>query len=88
MMQDIRDHGPHVLPFNNGAPLRKEYIGLIDFVDHQLAVMTLFFFNVVDGSHPHAALQAFQFVGQVVAGWGLLVLEASRGGNRWRAVSL
>ncbi|KAI4112758.1 MAG: hypothetical protein LQ345_006141 [Seirophora villosa] len=86
MMGHVHDRGPHVLPFTDEAPLKKCYIGIAP-VDYQLTALTLFFYNVVDGSHPHASLQAYHFGGQIAAGWGLLVLESLRNSNRWRAIS-
>ncbi|KAL8949356.1 MAG: hypothetical protein Q9222_004530 [Ikaeria aurantiellina] len=87
MMNDIRDHGPHLLPETNGqAPLKTTYTG-IAAIDYQLTVLALFFYNIVDGSHPGACLQAYQFCGQLVAGYGLLVLESYRRGNEWKMIS-
>ncbi|KAL8650368.1 MAG: hypothetical protein Q9210_003858 [Variospora velana] len=86
MMGHIRDHRPHILPFTDDAPLRQYYTG-VALVDYQLVVLTLFFYNLVDGSHPNASLQAYHFGGQIAAAWGLLVLESLRNGNKWRAVS-
>ncbi|KAL8677808.1 MAG: hypothetical protein Q9186_005788 [Xanthomendoza sp. 1 TL-2023] len=86
MMNDVRDNGPHFLPFTDKAPLRKLYTGIAS-LDDQLTVLTLFFYNIVDGSHPHACLQAYHFIGQIVAGWGLLVLESLRYSNQWSIIS-
>ncbi|KAL8827341.1 MAG: hypothetical protein Q9170_007054 [Blastenia crenularia] len=85
-MADLRDHGPHTLPYTDEAPLKKHYTG-IGLVDYQLTVLTLFFYNIVDGSHPNASLQAYHFAGQIIAGWSLLMLESLRAGNRMRLVS-
>lgn len=87
MMRDIRNHGPHLLPYTDRAPLKKIYTG-IAAVDYQLTVLILFFYNVVDGSHPGACLQAYHFVGQTFAGYALLVLESLRYGNEWKIISL
>ena len=87
MISDIQDNGPHILPFNGNAPLRKVYTG-IDQIDDRLTVLALFFYNVVDGSHPHACLQAYHFAGQLIAGWGLLMVESLRHSNRGRMISL
>ncbi|KAL8658587.1 MAG: hypothetical protein Q9202_007516 [Teloschistes flavicans] len=86
MMRDIRNNGPHLLPYTDGAPLKKMYTG-IAAVDYQLTVLILFFYNVVDGSHPGACLQAYHFVGQTFAGYGLLVLESLRYGNESKIIS-
>lgn len=85
-MANLRDHGPHVLPYTDKAPLRKQYTG-IELVDYQLTVLVLFFYNMVDGSHPNACLQAYHFGGQIISGWSLLVLESLRWGNRSRLIS-
>lgn len=86
-MANIRDHGPRILPYTDKAPLRTQYTG-IELVDNQLTVLTLFFFNIVDGSHPNACLQAYHFGGQIISGWSLLILESLRWSNRSRIVSL
>ncbi|KAL8904281.1 MAG: hypothetical protein Q9207_003377 [Kuettlingeria erythrocarpa] len=87
MMNNIRDPGPHiVLPYTNGALLKEHYTG-IGAVDYQLRVMAIFFYNLVDGSHPSACLQAYHFGGQLVAGYALLTLESLRSSNRWRIIS-
>ena len=69
------------------APLKQIYTG-VGFVDKQLTILTLFFWEIVDGSLPVASLQAFQFAGQIGAAWGLIMIEGTRRGNRWRLVSL
>ena len=86
-MADIRDNGPHVLPFTDKVPLKRVYTGMGP-VDYQLTTLMLFFYNILDGSHPHASLQAYQFVGQLITGWSLLVLESLRESNRGRLISL
>ncbi|KAL8991770.1 MAG: hypothetical protein Q9169_007664 [Polycauliona sp. 2 TL-2023] len=63
-MANIRDNGPHTLPFNGNAPLRRIYTG-IGPIDYQLTVLSLFFYNIVDGTHPQACLQAYHFAGQL-----------------------
>ncbi|KAL9601484.1 MAG: hypothetical protein Q9179_002853 [Wetmoreana sp. 5 TL-2023] len=85
-MQDIRDNGPDILPYTDGGPLRKTYTG-IAMVDYQLTILVLFFYNIVDGSHPNACLQAYHFFGQAIAGYSLLVLEGLRYGNKWKIIS-
>ncbi|KAL8872009.1 MAG: hypothetical protein Q9174_002287, partial [Haloplaca sp. 1 TL-2023] len=86
LMEELRDNGPHILPYNNGAPLRKSYTG-IALIDYQLTVLVLFFYNIVDGSHPNACLQVYHFFGQAPAGYTLLLLEGLRHGNKLRAIS-
>lgn len=87
MMKHIRDVGPHVLPYTDGAPLKKHFIG-IAAVDYQLTVLTLFFYNIVDGSHPSATLLCYYFGGQLASAWGLVLLESERYCNKWSVISL
>lgn len=87
LMTKLRDHGPHILPYTDDAPLKTRYTG-IAFVDYQLTVLTVFFYNIVDGSHPNACLQAYHFGGQFISGLSLLVLESLRSSNRSRIISL
>ncbi|KAL8860627.1 MAG: hypothetical protein Q9178_002980 [Gyalolechia marmorata] len=85
-MAEIRDNGPHVLPFSDKVALKRVYTG-VGPIDYQLTTLMLFFYNILDGSHPHASLQAYQFVGQLITGWSLLVLESLRESNRGRLIS-
>lgn len=87
MMKRIRDVGPHVLPYTDGAPLKKIYTG-IAAVDYQLTVLTLFFYNIVDGSHPTTNLLCYYFGGQLASAWGLFLLESERYCNKWSIISL
>ena len=82
----IRDTGPQLLP-GTKAPIKTIYIG-IEAVDHQIAVLALFFWELVDGSMPNASLHCFRFAGQIAAAWGLVMLEAMRVGNQRRIISL
>ena len=68
-------------------PVRTVYTG-VPAIDDQLTVLTLFFWEIVNGSNPSASLFCFYFATQVACGWGLLVMEGSRHGNRWNLVSL
>lgn len=67
-------------------PLRSTFTGFAR-VDRQLAVLVTFFAPVTDGGD--AALTAFSIAGagQFGAIWTLLVMEALRRGNNWKAVS-
>lgn len=85
-MSHIRDVGPRTLPGTN-APLKTVYIG-VPAIDYQLTVLTLFFWEIVDGSNPAASLFCFHFATQVACGWGLLMVEGLRRGHRWRILSL
>lgn len=85
-MIHVREVGPRVLP-GTDAPLERSYTG-IGKLDYQLTVLALFFWELVDGSRPNASLLCFHFAGQITAGWGLLMMEGLRKGNRGRFVSL
>lgn len=86
LMRDVRDRGPHILP-GTKAPLKKSYVG-IGWIDYQLTVLTLFFWEAVDGSRPAASLFCFGFAGQAAAAWSILYVDGRRLGNRWKLVSL
>jgi len=85
-MSHIRDYGPKILP-GTDEPLKTVYIG-ISSIDYQLTVLTLFFWELVDGSHPAASLFCFHFATQVACGWSLLMIEGLRRGHRWMMISL
>ena len=68
-------------------PVRTVYTG-IPVIDYQLTVLTLFFWEIVNGSNPSASLFCFYFATQVACGWGLLMVEGLRHGNRWSLISL
>ena len=85
-MSHIRDVGPRLLPGTNEA-LKTVYIG-IRVIDYQLTVLTLFFWELVDGSNPSASLFCFHFATQIACGWGLLMIEGLRRGHRWKMLSL
>ena len=85
-MADIRDVGPRLLPGTN-EPVKTVYTGIAP-IDYQLCVLALFFWENVDGSNPAGSLFCFHFATQVACGWGLLMIEGLRRGNRWRIISL
>lgn len=85
-MIHVRDVGPRILP-GTDAPLKTSYTG-IGMLDYQLTVLTLFFWELIDGSRPDASLLCFHFAGQITAGWGLFTMEALRPGNRRSLISL
>ena len=85
-MAHIRDVGPRELR-GTEAPLKTSYTGF-DFVDQQLTVLALFFWETVDGSMPNVSLHVFHFGGQIAGAYGLVLIESMRAGNRWRLVSL
>lgn len=86
LMTHIVDEGPRILP-GTDAPLKTSYTG-VRMLDYHLTMFTLFLWELIDGSNPNASLLFFHFVGQIAAGWGLLMVEASRTGNRGSMVSL
>lgn len=68
-------------------PLRAHWTG-IPVLDRLAVQFIAFFWPVLDGANPSFSLQAVHFLGQGYAIWTLLVVEAFRVGNTWRAVSL
>lgn len=84
-MAHIRDVGPRLLP-GTKEPLRTVYTG-VPRIDYQLTVLALFFWENVNGSNPTGSLFCFQFATQVACGWGLLMIEGLRNGNRWTVIS-
>lgn len=87
LMKEVRDVGPHILPATEGmAALKKTYIGF-GWIDYLLTVLTLFFWEAVDGSSPSASLFCFMFAGQLTAAWTILYVEGRRYANRRRLVS-
>ena len=85
-MKHIRDLGPRLLP-GTDQPLKTVYTGIVA-IDYRMTVLALFFWEHVDGSFPAGSLFCFHFATQVVAGWGLLMIEGSRHGNQWAVISL
>jgi len=85
-MSDIRDFGRRLLP-GTKEPLKMFYLG-IPAIDYQLTVLTLFFWEQVDGSQPNNSLFCFHFATQTACGWGLLMIEGHRPSNRWKIISL
>lgn len=78
--------GPQILP-GTTAPLRTFYTG-IEWIDYQLTVLCLLFWELVDGSQPNASLLLFHLGGQTAALWGLLMMEKLRSGNKGRIITL
>jgi hypothetical protein len=85
-MIHVLEIGPRLLPGTNES-LKTSYTG-IPKLDDRLTVLVLFFWEMVDGSKPNASLLCFHFVGQIVAGWGLCMMESLRTGNRRRMIAL
>ena len=85
------DHTAHsrklgLLP-GTKEPVRTVYTG-VPVIDHQLTFLTLFFWEIINGSNASASLFGFYFATQVACGWGLLMVECLRPGNRWSLISL
>ena len=68
-------------------PVRTVYTG-VPAIDYQLTFLTLFFWEIVNGSNASASLFGFYFATQLACGWGLLMVESLRHGNRWSLISL
>ena len=83
-MQQLGD--ARLLPGTKEA-LKTVYTG-IPALDHQLAVLCVFFWEIVDGSNPSASLHGFQFATQAFCAWGLLMIEGMRTSHRWKIISL
>ena len=86
IMKHARDVGPRFLP-GTQEPIKTSYTS-IQWIDYQLGVLTLFFWEMIDGSRPSASLFSFYFGGQLAAGWCVFLIEGLRNGNSWRTVSL
>ncbi|PGH00927.1 hypothetical protein AJ80_09089 [Polytolypa hystricis UAMH7299] len=82
----LRDVGPHVLPGSNN-PILKRYT-LIPPLDKLLTLATVMFANITDGSTPQSSLYAFQFAGQLVPIFTIMVIEGLRSGNRRGVLSV
>ena len=76
---------PPLLP-GTKYPVKTTYTG-IKKVDEQFTLLTVMFWPILDGRMPHLSLFSFMFVGQALAEFVLLLLEASRHGNRGRLIA-
>ena len=85
-MAHVLEVGPRTLP-GTQAPIKTVYTG-IPAIDKQLTILTLTFWEQVDGSNPSNSLFCFHFATQTICGWGLLMIESMRRGNQWRMISL
>ncbi|KAG8532877.1 uncharacterized protein KY384_002755 [Bacidia gigantensis] len=84
-MVQIRDVGPRLLP-GTSEPVRTVYTG-IPYIDDQLGILTVIFWEQVDGSRPDASLFAFYFGAQIFPAWGVIMVEGLRKANRGRLIS-
>jgi len=85
LMEHLRDVGPRILT-GTDAPIKQIYTG-IKPLDAQLGVLTVFFWEIVDGSTPHACLYGIRFGVQVMVMWGLVMIEGMRAGNKGSIIS-
>ncbi|OJD29549.1 atma protein [Diplodia corticola] len=74
------------MPGTDGLPLTREWTGIAP-LDRQFTVLLIFFWQLLDGRHPAATLQAAHFFGQMGAYWTLMQLEAKRQGNKHRIIA-
>lgn len=81
----LRRHGPYVLPGSN-IPILTRFTG-IGILDKALTLAGVMFANVTDGSAPASSLYGFQFAGQLVPMFTIMLVEAARRGNKGNAVS-
>ena len=84
-MEHVRDE-TGLLP-GTKEPVLTSYTG-IELIDYELTVLTVFFWELVDGSRPDASLYCYHFLGQIFSAWSLLMIESLRKGNKWRIISL
>jgi hypothetical protein len=76
----LQDDKPRFIPGTNRLLLRR-YVGQ-PVVDHVLAMLNVFFADVVSGSSPALSMFAVQFGGQLVPGVMMLMAEGQRVGSR------
>ena len=65
-------------------PLKVVYTG-IPPIDSIFVILNAFFWPAGDGNNPTLSLLCFQFLGQFLAAWPLLVLDSLRAGNVGKA---
>ena len=82
----LRDHGPHLLP-GSDIPILTKFTG-IGPLDKVLTLAGVMFANITDGSTPQLSLYAFQFAGQLVPVFTVILVEGHRQGNRQNVLSL
>lgn len=81
----LRDHGPYNLPGSN-IPILTRFTG-IEILDKALTLAGVMFANVTDGSAPASSLYGFQFAGQLVPMFTIMLVEAARRGNKGNIMS-
>lgn len=68
-------------------PLNKHVTGY-GVLDSIFVSLIPFFWPALDGKMPGLSLYGFYFGTSVAVVWALVMLEASRAGNRWKPVML
>ncbi|CZR62756.1 uncharacterized protein PAC_12653 [Phialocephala subalpina] len=81
----LRDHGPYTLPGSN-VPILTCFTG-IGILDKALTLAGVMFANVTDGSAPASSMYGFQFAGQLVPMFTIMLVEAVRRGNKGNVMS-
>ncbi|KAL8798705.1 MAG: hypothetical protein Q9182_006456 [Xanthomendoza sp. 2 TL-2023] len=81
----LHKDGPHLMS-GTQEPLMRSITGIYWPIDYFLDVLILFFWEVVDGSHPATSLVSLYFGGQLLSLVVMLYIDSSRSGNRkeWR----
>lgn len=82
----LRDQGPHFLP-GSDVPILTRFTG-IGPLDKVLTLAGVMFANITDGTTPQLSLYAFQFAGQLVPVFTVILIEGNREGNRGNVMSL
>ncbi|KAL8813306.1 MAG: hypothetical protein Q9223_001383 [Gallowayella weberi] len=80
----LHKDGPHLMS-GTKEPLIRQITGIWP-IDYFLDVLILFFWEVVDGSHPATSLVSLYFAGQLFSLVATLYVDSLRYGNRkeWR----
>ncbi|XMA12750.1 hypothetical protein WAI453_005541 [Rhynchosporium graminicola] len=81
----LRDHGPYIFPGSN-IPILTRFTG-INILDKALTLAGVMFATVTDGSAPASSLYGFQFAGQLVPMFTVMLVEAARRSNRGNIMS-
>lgn len=84
-VKELLSSAKPVLP-GSETPILTRYLGL-PVVDSLLTLATILWANVTDGSAPSLSLYAFQFGGQLVPIFLIMMVEASRIGHSGHILS-
>jgi hypothetical protein len=85
-MKVLSESGVNVPLTGTSALYKRDYTGY-EAIDYRLTVLVCVFWEVIDGSHPGAALHGFDFAGQGAVAWPLMAIEWMRAGNRGGVLS-